>query len=341
MKKFILIGCGSWGARWYRDFIPQVKDVAACVGVVDINPECVRRAGEALGLDEAHIYTDLSAALGENDIDFAVVAVGIPAHLPVVRTILACKPGCHILSEKPVAGTREECEALRDKVEQAGIKCAFTFSHRYEQDKQTLAYLLKSGTYGKINSIVGRLIVHKPPVGEADEMLLINGGVHYVDMLQVFSLSHWKSVYADIWTCPWEDGRTSHNAFLQAEMENGVHTTLELMLGSADNRNTWCNENFRIECEKACIECDGGQIHILYTDAEGGRHREEYPLLNGEHWKHDRIIREFLMWMDGGKEPDTAIGYAMEAMDFLYAAVDSYKAHQVISRGDCNGNAEV
>lgn len=327
MRSFILIGCGSWGARWYNTFIPEVRDAARCVAVVDTDKSAADRAARALGLNENCVYTDTRSALADHKADFAAVAVSIPAHLPVIRDILIAQPGCHILSEKPVAGTMEDCLEIEKLVNKAGIKCAFTFSHRYEQDKQTLESVLASGRYGKLNSITGRLIVKKPPEGNADESLLINGGVHYIDMLRAYAQSEFKKVFADIWTCDWPNrGSVSHNAFMQAEMRNGVRTAFEFVIGSSDNRNTWCSEYFRAECENACLELDEGQLFACYTDADGGRHRERLELLPGAHWKHDLIIRSFIKWIEGEKEPDISLNNSMKSMEFLYAAVQSAKS---------------
>ncbi len=288
-KRFILVGCGSWGARWYNTFIPQARDIAECIAVVDLDEHCADLAGHALSIPPERRYTSVRRAFLENKVDFAVIAVSIPAHLTVIKTVLEVQPGCHILSEKPVAGSMFECRQIEALVRAAGIKRAFTFSHRYEQDKQSLEKLLASGKYGSIDSIVGRLIVKKQPADRADEMLLINGGCQYIDMLEVFAGSTWKSVYAQIWEHAWEQrGGTSHNAFLMCEMQNGVHVALEILLGSADDRNGWCNENFRIECDRACIEAESGELFERYTDENGERIVKKIPLEEGKHWKHEK-----------------------------------------------------
>ena len=328
MKRFILIGCGNWAGWWIRDFIPETADAARCAAVVDVNREAAEKAGNALRVPA---YTDVCTALRENPVDYAVVTVSIPHHLQVFRDVLLAKPDCPILSEKPVAGSWEDCLEIQRLVRQSGVPCAFTFSHRYEQDKQTFARLLQSGKYGKINTIVGRLIVHKQQPIRPSEMTLIDGGVHYLDMLRPFSESEAKTVYAQAWDCPWpESGGHAASAFVQAEMQNGVHATMEYLLGSAENRNGWCDEYFRAECERASVVLDHRQITARWTDESGKLITEEIPLLPGAHWKHDKIIRDFISWLDGGPEPALCLRESMKAMALLYAAVESAQTGQIV-----------
>ena len=329
MKRFILIGCGNWGERWVRDFIPETADVTRCAAVVDVNREAAERAGNALHVPA---YTDICPALRENPADYAVVAVSIPHHLQVFRDVLQAKPDCPILSEKPVAGSWEECLEIQRLVRQAGVKCAFTFSHRYEQDKQTFQQILRSGKFGKINTIAGRLIVHKQQPVRTPEMTLIDGGVHYLDMLRPFSGSEAKAVYAQAWDCSWpESGGHAASAFVQAEMQNGIRATMEYLLGSAENRNSWCDEYFRAECERASVVLDHRQITARRTDESGNLIAQDIPLLPGAHWKHDRIIRDFIGWLDGGPEPELCLRESMKAMAFLYAAVESTQTGRAVS----------
>lgn len=326
MKTFILVGCGNWGKMWLNRFIPQVADVAKCVAVADINPDAVEMARQALNLPVSAAYTDTAQAFREHKVDFAVVAAAIPAHLPVVRTILREQPGCHILSEKPVAGCMEDCLEIERLVKEAGVKCAFTFSHRYEDDKQTFEKVLRSGKYGKVNTIVGRLMLNKCWGANPPENLLIDGGVHYLDMLRSFTGSEAKSVYAQAWNCDWpERGGTAACGFVQVEMESGVRACLELNLGGALDRNGWCNEYFRAECERASIVLDRRVITARWTDEAGERREEAIPLMEGAHWKHDLIIRNFIGWLDGGPAPDVCLSESMKAMALMCAAADSIR----------------
>lgn len=330
MKTFVQIGCGGWGRQWIQQFIPEVSDVARCVAAVDISRDALLEARQMLHLPATACYTDVREALRAHKVDFAVVAVSIPAHLPVIRTIVEAQPGCHILSEKPVAGCRGDCLEIERLTNEAGIKCAFTFSHRYERDKQTFEQVLHSGKYGKINTLVARLIMHKHWVIEPPENILIDGGVHYLDMLRAFTGSEGKRVYAQAWNCPWPRGGNAASAFVQVEMVSGVRACLEYELGGAEDRNGWCNEYFRAECERASLVLDRQRITACWTDDVGRPWEEGVQLLSGEHWKHDLIIRNYITWLDGGFTPDICLAESQKSMALMCAAVESVQSGQAV-----------
>lgn len=331
MKKFILVGCGNWGNWWMNRFIPEVVDVAQCVAVVDANPAALERAGKTMNLPAEACYADVTTAFSERKVDFAVVAANIPAHLAVVRAILQAQPTCHILSEKPVAGSWEDCVEIERLVKDAGVKCALTFSHRYENDKQTFEKILRSGRYGKVNTIVGRLARHRSERVNPPELMLIDGGVHYLDMMRSFTGSDAVRVFAQAWNCPWpERGGNAICAFVQAEMASGVRALMEIELGGPAERNSWCNEYIRAECEKASVVLDRQEITACWTDTDGQDFEEKIPLLEGGHWKHDRIIRMFIDWIDGGSAPDICLEESMESMRLMCAAAQSVRTGQAV-----------
>lgn len=328
MKRYIHIGCGGWGNIWLKRMIPGAKDVAECVAVVDINPAALENAREVLGLPEEALYTDLAKALQEHEVDFVTIATSISSHLEVVKTVLKYGRGCHIISEKPIAGTMAESTELYRRVKEAGIKFAVTFSHRYEDDKQTFERILRSGMAGRVNYIIGRMVINRTHntghrVDPAD-MILIDGGVHNMDMIRAFSGANVEEIYASLWNIDWENNKGSAaNAFVQMKMENGVRAFLEFEFGGAHTYNSWTNEYFRAECDKASIELDNRRIIAHSMDGFPVPAYSEIPLLKGEHWKHDLIIRQFIGWMDGGTPPDVTIDDSIHAMGMLFAAVES------------------
>lgn len=330
MKKFIHVGCGGWGNVWLNRIIPGVKDAAECVAAVDINPDALKNAGTVLGLPEEALYTDLKQALLEHTVDFVTIATSIPSHLQVVSTVLEYGNGCHIVSEKPIAGTLSDCTEIYRRVKDAGIKFAVTFSHRYEDDKQTFQQLVRSEAAGKMNYLISRIVIdrehntgHKidPP-----EWLFVDGGAHNLDMIRAFSGANAQEVYAKAWNTDWEDGRGAASAFVNVTMENGARAFLEYEFGGAHTYNGWTKEYFRAECDGASFELDNRCIAARSLD--GCR---EIPLLQGGHWKHDLILRQFIGWLDGGEAPEVTIDDSIQAMGLIFAAVESSRTGRPVN----------
>lgn len=337
MKRYIHIGCGGWGSIWLNRVIPGVKDVAQCIAAVDINPVTLEAAGQVLGLSQEALYLNLVQALQENKVDFVTISTSISSHLEIVKTVLEYGNGCHIISEKPIAGSLAECAEIYHRVKKAGIKFAITFSHRYEDDKQTFARILRSQVAGKMNYIVARIVIartHRSAGNriEPAEMIFIDGGVHNLDMLRAFSSSNAEEVYANAWNLDWDDNKGSAAAaFVQVRMENGVRAFAEYEFGGAYTYNSWTNEYFRAECDKASFKLDNRRITARSMDGFPIPESSEIPLLKGEHWKHDLIIRQFIGWLDGGPAPEVNIDDGIHAMGMLFAAVESSRTGKPVN----------
>ncbi|MDL2233735.1 Gfo/Idh/MocA family oxidoreductase [Ruminococcaceae bacterium OttesenSCG-928-L11] len=327
MKTFVHVGAGGWGRHWLRRVIPANREFAQCVAVVDVNEQALENAVEFLGLPREKCYTDLDTALRENPVDFITIASSIASHAQVVD--VALRHGVQILSEKPIAGTMAECAEIYRKVKAAGTKFAVTLSHRYENDKQTLQDYLRRGDAGKINYLIARIAIARmkwrvPAI--SPEMLFIDGGVHNLDMIRAFSGANAEEVYARAWSFePGDDRGGGSTAFAYAQMENGVMASLEYGFGGAYSHNGWGREYFRAECVNACVELDNQKLVAKSHEGYPIPEYAEIPLLEGDCWEHDLIMRQFLGWMDGGAAPDVTIDDSIHAMGMLFAVVESHR----------------
>lgn len=66
-----------------------------------------------------HTFTDYDAMLADPQLDAVIVAVADQFHVPMARKALAA--GKHVLVEKPMGTSVEECETLAAEVEATGL----------------------------------------------------------------------------------------------------------------------------------------------------------------------------------------------------------------------------
>jgi predicted dehydrogenase len=155
-------------------------------------------------------------------------------------------------------------------------------------------------------------------------MVFIDGGVHNLDMIRAFTGANAVEVYAKAWNFDAGDnwgGGTA--AFAQMQMDNGTKAFLEYSFGGAYTYNSWTHEYFRAECDKASIELDNRRITARTMNGFPVPEVSEIPLLQGQHWKHDLIVRRFIQWLDGGSAPDISIDESIHSMGMLFAVVES------------------
>ena len=106
MIKIGVIGCGKIAQVRH---LPEYANNPDCeiVGVYDIDPE---RAAEIGNQYAAKAYPSVEALLSEPSIAAVSVCVANAAHAKI--TIQALEAGKHVLCEKPMATSVEDCNAM-------------------------------------------------------------------------------------------------------------------------------------------------------------------------------------------------------------------------------------
>lgn len=146
MTRLAIIGAGTMGtihARSCMD-IPNV-DV---MWVVDTNGTRAAALAEALG---ARATADLDEALGDPDIEAAIVAVPTYQHRAVIER--AAAGGKHILCEKPLAHTAADAEVMLAACARAGVRLMVGHVVRFFPDYVRIREELQRGTIGQVGVV--------------------------------------------------------------------------------------------------------------------------------------------------------------------------------------------
>ena len=338
MLRFIQIGTGGMGSAWCNFILPYlVKElkVARPVAAVDINPDVHHNAINGLGLPPEKVYPEARKAFEENEADFAIIVVPPAFHEQMVD--LALEFNCHILSEKPVADTMEACCRIYHKVKRAGKKMSVTMSHRFDQDKQTLEALIKSGAYGDLNYIVGRF-THEcrryPSWGafryKIADPLLIEGSVHHFDILRALTGSNAKTVFAMTWNPPWSEFAGDSTGLVMMEMENGVRAMYEGAKANATTLNGWGHEYFRAECDKATLVLENREVKVMSHLGFPYPESMKVALKKQRKWTNEWLAELFVRWVEGGEEPPNSLEDNIQCCALLFAAIESSRTGQPV-----------
>ena len=170
-------GRGDYGHNLDLAFLnePKLKTVA----VADIDPKGRAAAAERLKVE--HAYADYREMLDREKPEFVAVAPRwIDRHREM---IVACaERGIHVLSEKPLAPTLADCDAIVTACERAHVKLAIAFQTRYSPRLARVKELISAGEIGELLEIRGRGKDERRGGGE-DLMVL---GTHIVDLFRAF-----------------------------------------------------------------------------------------------------------------------------------------------------------
>ncbi|MDP8904857.1 MAG: Gfo/Idh/MocA family oxidoreductase [Chloroflexota bacterium] len=337
--RFIHVGTGGWGRRWSDTFLARLVmelGVAEPAAAVDTDARQLRHAQRGYGISARRCYTDLRQALAENRADFIVVAAPPAAHEAVIQ--LAVENGLHILCEKPLADTMPATARIYHRVQRAGLKLAVTMSHRFDQDKQTLERLVRSGQYGPLSHLAGRLLVNsrRPgewgfvPHGDVTHPLLIEAATHQFDIVRALAASNARRVYASSWRVGWTERDCDTTALALIEMENGVRALYEGSVSSAATRNGWQAEYWRAECRDAILELDRRRLTATRGAPQDEPSVEELPLDERPAWSNSWLAEWFVDWLSGGEPPSTTLEDNIHCQALTMAAVESADSGQVV-----------
>jgi predicted dehydrogenase len=337
VQRFIHVGTGGWGRYWSRTVIPHLleRGIAEPVAAVDVNPDNLVNAQAGYGIDPSRCYTDAVRAFAEQPADFAIVVVPPAHHEAIIDLALAA--GCHVLCEKPVADTMEASARIYHKVTRAGRKMAVTMSHRFDRDKQTLERLVRSGAYGPVSYIVGRLALNNRRFGDWGEFrhriadpLLIEGAVHQFGIIRGLAGANARTVYANGWNPPWGEYAGDSTALAVLEMENGVRASYEGSKTNASTMSPWDEEYWRVECRDGTLELDRRELRLLRGGPNDVPTIEPVALDEGAAWMNPLLAQRFVEWLDGGPPVATRIEDSIHDTALTMAAIESAHSGQVV-----------
>ncbi len=195
---FGIIGCGTI-ANWHVAGIRACKD-AVLVGAADFKPEFSEKFCAKYGIKQ---YMSVEEMLAAPEID--VVCICTPSGLHAGYAIQVANAGKHVICEKPLALTVEDCDKVIKACDDAGVKCCVISQSRFTKTTQTIKKALEEGKLGKIVTadismkyfrsqeyydVSGWRGTWKMDGGGA----LMNQGIHGIDAVQ-YLMGNVKSVY--------------------------------------------------------------------------------------------------------------------------------------------------
>lgn len=141
--RFALIGCGVIAATQARALqaMPGDAELVACC---DVDPNRAEEFAAAFGV-RARTYEDV---LADPTIDAVTVCTPSGAHAEIgVPALLASK---HVLVEKPMEVTLEECDQLLAAARTTGATLAVVSQHRFDPASRTVAEAIARGELGRL-----------------------------------------------------------------------------------------------------------------------------------------------------------------------------------------------
>jgi predicted dehydrogenase len=128
--------------------LPAFKNArnSELVSLVSGEKEKRDKLGKKYRLNRVYSYEDYDRALREVD----AVFIAVPNHLHREFAVRAANAGVHVLCEKPMAVTAEECKAMIDAAKQNGVKLMIAYRLHFEAGNLEAIRIGQSGKLGNL-----------------------------------------------------------------------------------------------------------------------------------------------------------------------------------------------
>ena len=186
-------------------------DVAAAT---DTRPEARARFEADFG---GRGYDTVEALCADDSLDAIYVAT--PHQFHADHAVAAARAGRHVLVEKPMALTLDECTRMIDAAGEAGVHLIVGHSHSFDAPVAETRWLIESGRYGAprmITALNYTDFVYRPR--RPEEMDRAQGGgvvfsqaAHQIDIVRLFGGGMVETVYAA--TGDWDPSRPTDGAY--------------------------------------------------------------------------------------------------------------------------------
>lgn len=147
-----IAGLGNRGRETYAEIQKENPGLMRVTAVADPNESRLAEAAAAFGLGKDKLYNDalaMASVKGLADVMF----VCTPDRFHAKPAVAALKNGYHLILEKPMAPTLEECREILAAAEESGAKTAVCHVLRYTPFYRHIKDVIESGAIGDVVSI--------------------------------------------------------------------------------------------------------------------------------------------------------------------------------------------
>ncbi len=335
--KVIQVGIGGMGNAWINAVLNSSEVTFA--GFVEVNDAIIEEQAIRYDIDRSRIFKSLGDALKKLQVD-AVINVTPPQFHKEV-SCLAMDAGLPVLSEKPLAGTLTDAQAIVKKSDETGVLHMVTQNYRYHVPTHTLKQVLQSGELGKIGAVTVEFFKGPHFGGFREEMpypLIIDMSIHHFDLMRYFLDSDPISVYGRSWNPPWSWYKGDASASVSLEFASGAVVAYNGSWCSNGQETPW-NANWRFECENGVVTLKDDQVyvqHLLGAEDRPGYRNNQYaetvliPPAQMEREAQAYLLHEFYEAVTKGIAPATTCQDNIKSLGIVFDVVQSFATGTVV-----------
>jgi predicted dehydrogenase len=324
-----LVGYGYWGPNLARIF--NAMPSSALVAVCDVSGE--RRDHMKNLYPDVACYEDFEEMLATADFDAVAIATPLKSHHKLAKASLLA--GKHVLLEKPMASSSEECIELIALAKLAGLTLMVGHTYLYSEPVNKVAEIIRSGEVGELRyincqrlnlglfkqdiNVAWDLATHDISIilhvmGELPLVVNCQGNAHInpeIEDVTNLSLSFREKRFATVQSSWLEPRKVRQMTF--------VGTRKMIIYDDLQPLEKIRIYDVRVECPPHYDSFAEFQYSYHYGDCYIPHIDQVEPL--------NQMCRHFVSCIEEGAMPKTSGGKGLEVVRILEASTESLMAH--------------
>ncbi|TWU02419.1 Gfo/Idh/MocA family protein [Stieleria varia] len=310
-----ILGCGDIATKRVADAIlrdTQSELVAACRR----DSAGLAQFGNHFGV--SRLYSTADELIADGDIDAIYVATPVYLHCP--HTIASANAGKHVLVEKPMAMSANECQQMIDVCRSYGVTLGVAYYRRFYPVVSRIAELLTTGALGRPLSILATTGLETRFDRDNWRVVLSQGGGGpLMDIgshrLDVFNMLLGAPLEVQAAVTASEDYEAEQAATLLMRFAGGTTGVLQCYFGAANvsDRLELIGTEGRVLTESLN---DGNLQVITAAGSQIEQHPPHYNL-------HAPLIADFTTAIQEGREPKISGVEGMTTTQIIDTAYES------------------
>jgi len=311
-------------------------DTLAGMPGIELAALCTRRPERLAELADRHgverRYTDYHKLLDDPSVDVVSITTHIDDHRQIAVDALAS--GKHVLLEKPMAPTVEDCDPIVEAAQKASGLFMVGHICRFDPRVTLAKQAIDEGRIGKIISMharrnlsktIGRMVLDKISA-------LMGDGIHDADLMLWFSQARPVSVYAQEihpGQCKYPDG-----GWAMSRLDNNAVAVVESVWHLPENTPYQIDARMEVIGTEGALYINCGEAGLEVHDGKGNRMPDTlyWPNVFGQRFGILRAeLRYFADCVLAGKKPDRITPEeSRAAVAMLAAAEESSRTGKVV-----------
>ncbi|WP_424952535.1 Gfo/Idh/MocA family protein [Deinococcus sp.] len=176
-----VVGLGGFALGQAIPALRQARK-SRLVALVSGSPEKARRVADQNGVDLRNIYSYQNFDAIRDNPEIDVVYIILPNGLHAEYSVRASQAGKHVMSEKPMATSVAEAEAMVDAARAAGKKLMVAYRAQFEPRHVEVARLTRARVLGHPRAMIGEFLQNQGDPNQWRQNLKLAGGGSLVDV---------------------------------------------------------------------------------------------------------------------------------------------------------------